>query len=145
MAFDVLPKMKLIVLLSFLLGLQVAESADGDKSPKSYAGKDHPTIRMDAPDVTKTDKTAEWRMWYIAKGTRSEGLHGTITIEGKVVVGKVLKEKLVVAGQKLVWYGPWDERKLLFAKSGWLPEDITTVYPSWQIKKAEQVVPPNGP
>jgi hypothetical protein len=130
--------MKSILFMAILLGLQVAESAEGDKPPKNYVGKDHPTIRMDAPDITKSDKTAKWQMWYIAKGTRSEGLHGTITIGEKVVYGKVLKELMVVDGWGLVWHGSWDDRKQLFAKSGWLPEDIKTVSPSWQMKKAEQ-------
>lgn len=130
-------KMKSILLMTLLFGLQMAESAEGDKPPKSFEGKDHPALRLDAPDLTKSDKSATWRMWYIAKGTRSEGLHGTITEGDKEVYGKALQESRVVDGRKLVWHGAWDERKNLFSKSGWLPEDIKSVYPSWQMKKAE--------
>lgn len=127
--------MKSILMITLLLGLQMAESAEGDKPPKNYAGQGHPTLRLDAPDLTKSDPSATWRMWYIAKGTRSEGLHGTITEGDKEILGKALQESKTVAGQKLIWHGSWDDRKRLFAKSGWLPEDIASVSPSWQMKK----------
>ena len=129
--------MKSTLVALSLLGLQIVGAVEGDQSPKNYEGRKHPTLHWEIPDVTKKDKTGEWRMWYIAKGTRSEGLHGIIIIGGKVVNGKALKETMSVDGERFVWLGPWDDRKQLFSMSGWLPEDLKSVYPSWQIKKAQ--------
>ena len=112
-------------------------AADGEKPPKAYGGGSKHVIDRNAPDLTNTGKHKEWRMWYIFKGTRSEGLHGELVINGKIRTGKKVGEKFESDDGTWIWYGAWDDRKQLFSKSGWLPEDLSTVYPSWNLK-AEQ-------
>ncbi|QQL44426.1 hypothetical protein [Sulfuriroseicoccus oceanibius] len=113
-------------------------AADGDNPPKSYDGGSKHVIDRNTPHLHSTGKLWEWRMWYISKGTRSEGLHGELVINGKIRTGAKTGEKFDSDGKTWIWHGAWDGRKQLFSKSGWLPEDLSTVYPSWNLK-AEQV------
>ena len=136
-----------LVLASYL----VAE--DGGKSPLAYEGTSKHTIEVDRPDITKKGKWGEWKFWYIFKGTRSEGLHGSLKINDEDKLGKTIGEKFAVNGHTYVWYGRWDKREQLFSKSGWFPAELKILYPSWQVKpdksdqkakSAEQAVPPKS-
>ena len=110
-------------------------ATEGASAPKSYKGTTKHIIVRDKPASVKSEGTSSWKFWYIAKGTRSEGLHGILVINGKVTHGKAIGDERDALGQKYVWYGTWDSRKTLFSKSGWLPVNLSAVYPSWKIPK----------
>jgi hypothetical protein len=131
--------MKKLFTITLIAGIMSANllAADGEKPPKAYDGGSKHVIDRNAPDLTNTGKHREWRMWYIFKGTRSEGLHGELVINGRIRTGTKVGEKFESDGGTLIWHGPWDDRKQLFSKSGWLPEDLSAVCPSWN-RKAEQ-------
>lgn len=132
--------MKILLTITFLAVITSSSllAADGDNPPKAYDGGSKHVIDRNAPHLKTTGKHQEWRMWYIFKGTRSEGLHGEIVINGKIRTGTKVGEKFESDDGTWIWHGAWDDRKQLFSKSGWLPEDLSTVYPSWNLK-AEQV------
>ena len=127
--------MKALLLLICSGALALSQENEGNKPPVSYSGPGHPTINMDRPDVTSVDTMgSKWCMWYIFKGTRSEGSHGILTIDDKVVHGKAIYEKMTVSGREFIWYGSWNDRKNLFSTSGWMPADLI----NWVTTKAEQ-------
>ena len=102
--------------------------------------EDH-EIDLAKPDVVKRKGQYELRVYYIAKGTRSEGLHGVLIVNGSVVDDAVADKEMKADVGLLHCHGPWQKRKLLFVSSGWLPMDTSTISPSWQKKrngKAEQ-------
>lgn len=85
------------------------------------------SIDLSHPDITKDLGKGKLKIWYIAKGTRSEGLHGEI--EGiDISPGKGIKLQTEVG--QLVYRGPWNERSQLFSRSGWIPLDLEGIYPS---------------
>ena len=136
--------MKRIVSLALVFlppGLLIA--VDGEKPPTAYTGNSKHTINVKAPDIRQQGKWGEWKLWYIFKGARSEGFHGVLMTNDKTISGKTAGEKIKLGGRTWVWHGTWDERKDLFSKSGWLPEDIGTIFPSWKIK-AEQAGASDG-
>lgn len=112
-------------------------AADGEKAPKAYAGTSAHTFNASSPDLRQKGNWGEWKLWYIFKGSRSEGLHGELVTDGRTVVGSTIGEKVTLGENTWVWHGAWDDRKHLFSKSGWLPEDLSVISPSWS-KKAKQ-------
>ena len=112
--------------LIYTLGLFTIQADEGSKSPKNYKGPSSHTIDFHKPFIISSDTSdTEWRMWYIAKGTRSEGMHGILQMKKKVIHGSKLYEEKTISGRVFVWYGSWDSRKALFSSSGWLPKDVT--------------------
>jgi hypothetical protein len=134
--FERSAKMKLLLKMTFIAVITSSclSAADGDNPPKAYDGGSKHVIDRNAPNITTTGKHREWRMWYIFKGTRSEGLHGELAINCKIRTGTNVGEKFQSDGGTWIWHGAWDDRKHLFSKSGWLPEDLSSVYPSWNLK-----------
>ena len=97
---------------------------------------DHPdySVDLNSPDITKDLEKGKLKIWYIAKGTRSEGLHGEI--EGmEITPEKGMKIQTKIG--TLIYLGSWDERPLLFSRSGWLPVDSKDIDPSWKHIKSE--------
>jgi hypothetical protein len=92
---------------------------------------DHPEYSIDLrhPDITKNLEKGKLKIWYIAKGTRSEGLHGEI--EGMDISPKK-GMKIQTKDGTLVYAGSWNERTQLFSMSGWLPTDLKDINPSWK-------------
>jgi hypothetical protein len=92
---------------------------------------DHPDYSVDLyhPDITKNLEKGKLKIWYIAKGTRSEGLHGEI-VGMKITPEKGMKIQTKIG--TLIYMGSWSERTLLFSRSGWLPIDSKDIYPSWK-------------
>jgi hypothetical protein len=125
------------VLFFFLLA-SICVHASGPSGPSSPPKSDHTNqqhvIQPKSPDITEKADGDEFRLWYIAKGTRSEGIHGALFVEGKWIIGKEVGETVVSKCGIYVWSGAWDQRKVMWAKSGWLPKELSTVYPSWNIK-----------
>jgi hypothetical protein len=117
-----LQKMKSHLLLLLLLSSLALWASDGAKPPKSYGGRGHPTIDFEKPDLADSDGKAAWRMWYIFRGTRSEGLHGVILEDRKLIEGGKTGDTKSVNGKEYVWCGTWDSRKHLYSLSGWLPK-----------------------
>jgi hypothetical protein len=138
--------MKSLLFLLLLLSPPTSWASEGANPPKSYEGSSHHTINFEKPDLTDSDEKVTWRMWYIFRGTRSEGLHGVILEDRKLIEGGKIGDTKSVNGKEYVWFGTWDSRKHLFSLSGWLPKSDDRVR-SWlaNSKKAEQAVPPNGP
>lgn len=134
--------MKSLLLLLLLLSPVVSWASDGAKPPKSYEGKGHPIIEFEKPDLVDSDGKFAWRMWYIFRGTRSEGLHGMIMEDQKLVEGGKIGDTKSVNEKEYVWCGTWDSRKHLFSLSGWLPKSDDRVR-LWlaNTKKAEQAAP----
>ena len=89
-------------------------------------------IDLAKPDIVKSAGEYKLLVYYIAKGTRSEGVHGVLVKNGEVVDAVQDQTELKTGFGVLVYRGPWEERTLLFDQSGWLPEDLTGIYPSWQ-------------
>lgn len=119
--------MKSIALLFLLLSPLTNYASEGEAPPKNYEGKGHPVIDLKKPNLTDSDENSSWRMWYIAKGTRSEGLHGAILNKDEFVHGTKIGEKKLVVGKTYFWCGTWDSRENLFSLSGWLPESSNRV------------------
>jgi hypothetical protein len=132
--------MKMLLKMTFLALIASSSllAADGDNPPKAYDGGSKHIIDRNAPGHFIKGKHQQWKMWYIFKGTRSEGLHGELVINGKVRTGTKVGEKFGSDGRTWIWHGAWDDRKQLFSNSGWLPEDLSTVYPSWKLKARHQ-------
>ena len=84
-------------------------------------------------------------MWYFHKGTRSEGIHGILVIDKFEVAGTNVGQTMATDISAFTWYGPWNSRKLPFSKTGWLPDDLSKVYPSWKTNNAEQATPAGHP
>ena len=134
--------MKSLLISLLLLSSLASWANDGAKPAESYEGKGHPTIDLEKPDVTDHDDKVLWRMWYIFKGTRSEGLHGAI-LEGRTFIeGAKIGETKIINSKEFVWCGTWDSRKHLFSLSGWLPSSEDRVI-RWlaNTKKAQQAAP----
>jgi hypothetical protein len=97
-------------------------------------GYEEQTISLARPDVVKAAGSYELRVYYVARGTRSEGLHGVLTANGAVVDDPVGAKEMETDVGLLRCYGPWQDRKLLFASSGWLSKDTSAISPKWQRK-----------
>lgn len=120
-------RMKRMVFLLPMLTVLNAWALEGELPLKSYKGSGHTTFDLGKPELTDSDKRFTWRMWFICKGTRSEGEHGVILENRKLIHGTKLGEMRVVNGKEYVWCGSWDERTYLFCRSGWLPRsDVTS-------------------
>ena len=96
------------------------------------------SINLNSPDITKNLEEGKLKIWYIAKGTRSEGLHGEI--EG-MNISPEKGMKLQTKAGTLVYAGSWNERTQLFSRSGWLPVDLDGIYPSWAHIQSEVSTP----
>lgn len=99
------------VLLCCVFAAVGAYGAQPSGLPKADpANKEH-VIQPKVPDITHKVDSDELRVWYVAKGTRSEGVHGALRVEGDWVEGTEIGESIT-------------------CKSGWLPKDLSTVFPS---------------
>ena len=93
-----------------------------------------PTIDWDKPDIILKDGIWELKIYYILKGTRSEGLHGILFNNNKDKGAGTFKEKIETDLGELIYFGKWEDRKHLFSLSGWLPKNLDPIYPSWKSK-----------
>jgi len=89
-------------------------------------------IAVQKPDIIRKGKECELRVWYFNKGTRSEGLHGELLIAGEMIAGKKQGDSVSCDLGEFIWHGTSEDRKLPFARSGWLPKDLSGIYPSWK-------------
>jgi hypothetical protein len=138
-ALQFLKEMKMLMISLLLFSSSVSWAFDGAKPPESYEGKSHPTVDLEKPDLAESDDKVAWRMWYISKGTRSEGLHGAILNNQKPIAGTKVGDTKIINGKEYVWCGTWNSRQHLFSLSGWLPKSEDRVR-SWlaNSKKAEK-------
>ena len=88
-------------------------------------------------DLILEDEGIKLKIWYVAKGTRSEGIHGVL--EGFKFLNSQ-QDKIETSLGTLMFYGEWEQRKHLFSKSGWLPEKLEGIYPNDipQVSKAQK-------
>ena len=103
-----------------------------------HPGSEEYSINLNSPDITKDLEEGKLNIWYIAKGTRSEGLHGEI--DG-MDISPERGMKLQTKAGALVYAGSWEERTQLFSRSGWLPVDLEAIYPSWKHIQSEVSTP----
>ncbi len=87
------------------------------------------------PDFVRESGDYKLFIYFTAKGTRSEGIFGLLKVKDKEVIGKAEGDKINTPFGTYVWHGPIKERKQLWDRSGWLPEDLSKIYPSWSAKK----------
>lgn len=78
-------------------------------------------IELANPDRVVRKGQYELRLYYVARGTRSEGVHGILLENGEVVADSTPGRTLETDLGTLVCRGPWEDRTLLFDRSGWLP------------------------
>ena len=90
------------------------------------------------PDIIKNSGDYHLKIFYFEKGTRSEGIYGMMLLKDKEIIGKSPEETIKAPFGIYVWHGPLDNKKQGWGCTGWLPKDLSTVYPSWAIQKAEQ-------
>jgi hypothetical protein len=93
------------------------------------------SIDLNTPDIVEDLDKGKLKIWYIAKGSRSEGLHGEI--EGIEVNEKRKGMQIDSSIGPLTYCGEWNQREHLFSRSGWLPADLEGIYPSWRHIQSE--------
>ena len=108
----------------FLQILLLSVPLAGSGGEKELVHPNNPEVRinLDAPDFIKDLGTVKLKIWVIAAGTRSEGLHGII--EGIDDPSDQLTSMDTPEG-RIVYRGGWDERRFLWSASGWLPENLS--------------------
>jgi hypothetical protein len=70
----------------------------------------------------------ELQIWYRAKGTRSEGQHGVLLRDGKIVKGSTVGEEMDTALGKMKYYGT--QPGVLWNPSGWHFADKGLIKPA---------------
>ena len=88
------------------------------------------------PDIDRRAGDYQLYIYYVSKGTKSEGIIGRLRKGDKEIIGTDIGEKIKTPFGIYIWHGAIKDRKQLWDISGWLPEEISTVYPSWA-KKGE--------
>ena len=74
--------------------------------------------------ITHEDGTT-WKLWYIAVGTRSEGMHGRLDdSHGLEIQGTKIGETKSVHGVVYEWKGKQGNAKQLFDHTGWIPKRL---------------------
>lgn len=90
-------------------------------------------------DRTIAAGNSQLSIWYLQRGSRSEGQHGELRVEGKRILGEELGETRPSDLGILRWFG--DERPVLWAVSGWHFDDETRRLPSWDLEEKEPAAP----
>ena len=91
-------------------------------------------IDWNKPDIQLSKGLWELKIFYIAKGTRSEGLHGVLYKNNMEKKANRLKEEIKTDLGEFIYYGDLKDRQHLFSLSGWLPKNVNSIYPSWKKK-----------
>jgi hypothetical protein len=63
----------------------------------------------------------EWRLVVFNRGTRSEGAHGRLFVNGSEAIGGKRDEIIKTAAGVYVWHGSITDRRRLWDNSGWMP------------------------
>jgi hypothetical protein len=91
-----------------------------------------PASEQRTPDKVLSQGKWELQIFYRNQGTRSEGQHGVLVYQGKVVeAGSVGEEKETDLG-RMRYYGPESEVAVPWASSGWNFSERGKIAPSWQ-------------
>ena len=118
---------KIIIFLSFFL---VVGSACAQKQKPLVNHRHNIDKRQKQKQVhqIKIDENYRFTFFYIAKGSRSEGVHGELYYKGT----KVAKNLDPVKTEYGIfhYHGDYMQRGNLFDTSGWLPENLREIYPS---------------
>jgi hypothetical protein len=120
---------KMKITLIAILMTALCGCASTEKEILSHPDHSEYSIDLNSPDIVKDLEKGKLKIWYIAKGTRSEGLHGEI--EG-MNISPEKGMKLQTKAGTLIYAGSWNERTQLFSMSGWLPTDLKDIHPSWK-------------
>ena len=85
------------------------------------------------PEHARAYKEKGWALYvnYVAKGSKSEGVHGALYHDGVEVFGKQKGETLDTPLGKMTWKGSREKCKHLFDPSGWHAENANWMRPSW--------------
>ncbi len=87
------------------------------------------------PDNHYLEKKGDWilRVYYRAKGTRSEGTQGFLFFQGKLIIGKHVGEELETDMGLMKYYGEFNKDVIhLWEPSGWNYADRTRIKSSLQ-------------
>jgi len=76
-------------------------------------------LAADTPDKTLTGGQWELRIYYHARGSRSEGQHGVLLHQGEVVEPQQVGEVLETDLGKLKYYRRPEDRRLPSELTGW--------------------------
>lgn len=79
------------------------------------------------PDSVRSSGEYQFAIYYVAKGTRSQGIHGRLIRKNAEILGTKLEETIKTPWGIFVWHGPAQQRKNLWDLSGWLPQDIASI------------------
>ena len=91
-----------------------------------------------SPEIVKTSGDYRISLYFIAKGTRSEGIHGTIHIKEVEVFGESAGQILNTPFGRYRWHGQLKNRKHLWDRTGWIPIDPGSISSSSNMNAAEQ-------
>ena len=101
-----------------------AHAAEGGPLSGTVPSEEDSDLFAYPPHVARIEGNAEWQLWFFQPGTRSEGVHGKLYIDGKEVLGTDAGETLSTAMGKFVWNGGAEKRQHPWSDSGWLPEGV---------------------
>lgn len=111
-----------------------AASSDADSGKVSAEGEGSGTTGLqlpgladlfkNPPHVLRKKVNAEWQLWYLQIGTRSEGIHGRLYIDDVEQEGNHTGDTLQCALGTFVWQGSTAARAHLWSDSGWLPAGV---------------------
>lgn len=112
-------------LLSLLLATPLCIAApDQPLLPGEGSGVD---VSQPADKVLRAEGW-ELQIWYRAKGSRSEGQHGVLFQNGKLIKGATVGEEMDTALGKMKFYG--DAPAVMWDPSGWHFADKSLIKPS---------------
>ena len=93
-------------------------------------GPDGPDVTA-RPDRRATSANGAWelRVWYRAKGTRSEGQHGVLRFEGRELESPEIGAERDTGLGRMRYYGPQGDR-MPWMPTGWNYADAAKMKPS---------------
>ena len=118
-----------ITLVAVIVAAMCGCMSAKEKNLKHPNSSEH-SINLNAPDIVGDLDEGKLKIWYIAMGSRSEGLHGEL--QGVKVNEKRKGMQIGSSIGTLTYWGEWKHREHLFSMSGWLPADLEAIRPSWR-------------
>ena len=131
-----------ITLVAVIVAAMCGCMSAKEKNLKHPNSSEH-SINLNAPDIVGDLDEGKLKIWYIAMGSRSEGLHGEL--QGVKVNEKKKGMQIESSIGTLIYFGEWDQREHLFSRSGWLPADLEGIHPSRRHIQSEVSTPFSRP
>jgi inhibitor of cysteine peptidase len=115
----------------------------GAAETNAVAAASVPAPVWDGDVLVYRTETWELRVRYLQKGTRSEGMEGSLLHDGmEVPGGRVMGEVMETSMGRMVWRGTHREHP--WGKTGWLFEKPGLLLPSSQVRVAPDPPAPAG-